>query len=264
MCGRTALTASPEDLRDAFGLDEAPLELAPHYNLPPSSPLEVVRVVRGTTGRKLEELRWGLVPAWAKDPKIGHRLALARVETAATTAAFRDAFRWRRCLIAVDGFYEWRRESESGGESGDARGGERARRDGAIRGPRGKRKGPSTPFFIRRADHRPFALGGLWSRWVSADVEVVESCAIVTRSARPPVEAIHDRMPLVLEPDTWDRWLDPAITEAAAIAPLLEPRDHQLVAYSVSAWVNDPRHDDPACLEPAEPVVPAQRDLFLS
>jgi putative SOS response-associated peptidase YedK len=259
MCGRTALTASPEDLRDAFGLDETP-EVTPHYNLPPSSPLEVVRVVRGASGRKLEELRWGLVPTWAKDPKIGHRLALARVETAATTAAFRDAFRWRRCLVAVDGFFEWRREGNAGASAGMGAGAGAGAGGGSRR--TGKHKGPSTPFFIRRSDRKPFALAGLWSRWVSPDGEVVASCAIVTQAARPPVDAIHDRMPLVLEPDTWDRWLDPAITEAGALAAVLAPRDHQLVAYSVSARVNDPRHDDPACLEPAEPVAPAQGRLF--
>jgi putative SOS response-associated peptidase YedK len=235
MCGRAALTASPDDLREVFGLDEAP-ELVPHYNLPPSSPLEVLRVVRGSQARKLEEMRWGLVPTWAKDPKIGHRLSLARVETVASTPAFRDAFRWRRCLVAVDGYYEWRRAA-------------------------GK-KGPSTPFFVHRPDRKPFALAGLWSRWTSPEGEVVESCAIVTEPARPPVEAIHDRMPLVLEHDAWAAWLDPAVTDPGALAPLLAPRDHDLVAYAVSTRVNDPRNDDPGCLTPAEPARPAQGSLF--
>jgi putative SOS response-associated peptidase YedK len=231
MCGRTALTASPEDLREAFGLAETPRQFTPHYNVPPSQPLNVVRVLRGSSGRSLELLRWGLVPRWAEDAKIGHKLALARIETAATTAAFRNAIRWRRCLVAVDGFYEWRRD--------------------------GKRQ--SVPFFVRRIDGRPFALAGIWDKWVSKDGEVVESCAILTQPARSPVDAIHDRMPLVLDADLWDRWLDPALTDTTAIAPLLEPCSPELIAYRVGPLVNDPRHDEPGCLEPAEP---AQGSLF--
>jgi len=232
MCGRTALTARPEDLRLAFGLDETP-ELAPHYNVPPSQPLHVVRVLRGSVGRKLEELRWGLVPFWAEDVKVGHKFALARVESVTTTPAFRKAIRTRRCLVAVDGFYEWRREG----------------------------KKTSQPFFVRRPDGKPFALASVWDRWRSADGEIVESCAILTQPSRPPVDAIHDRMPLVLEPETWDRWLDPALTDVDAIAALLAPRSPELVAYAVSSHVNDPRHDDPDCLRPSEsPSQPLSTD----
>ncbi len=236
MCGRAALTASPAELREVFGLDDTP-DIVPHYNVPPSRPLEVVRVLRGATSRKLEPLRWGLVPPWAKDAKIGNKLTLARAETVAHTGAFRDAFRERRCLVAVDGFYEWKRSE----------------------------KGASTPFFLRRADRKPFALAGLWSRWVSSDGEVIESCAILTQAARAPVDAIHDRMPVVLDPG-WAAWaralkvLGPDETPAA-LESLLVPRpgDHELVSYSVGPYVNDPRHDDPGCLEPAEI---AQQTLF--
>ena len=238
MCGRTALAASPEDLRLALGLDEAP-RIPSHYNVPPSQPLYVIRAVTstgGATGRKLEALRWGLVPWWAKDPSIGHKLALARVETVARTPAFRDAIRRRRCLVAIDSFYEWQRQG----------------------------KKASLPFVVRRADGKPFALAGVWERWVSKDGEVIESCAIVTQPARSPVDAIHDRMPLVLAPGRWAQWLDASATSAEALAPLLEPQSPDLVAYAVSTHVNDPRHDDPACLEPAPvaPVAPAQQTLF--
>ena len=227
MCGRTALTTSPEDLRELFGLDEVP-ELVPHYNVPPSQPLGVVRVLRGAQGRKMDLVRWGLVPYWADDPAIGHRLALARIETIATTPAFRDVIKRHRCLVAVDGFYEWKREG----------------------------KKSSHPFFVRRADSAPFALAGVWDRWVSKDGEVIESCAIVTQPARPPVDAVHDRQPLVLEKADWDRWLDPQLTDVSA---LLVPRSPELVAYPVSKHVNNPRHDDAACVEPSEPE---QRTLF--
>ncbi|HEX3771409.1 MAG TPA: SOS response-associated peptidase [Polyangiaceae bacterium] len=251
MCGRAALTASPDDLRDIFGLDEAPdpSHLAPHYNIPPSQPLGVVRVVRGdgdagTRGRTLQTMRWGLVPPWAKDPKIGHKLVLARAETVAHAGAFREAFLQRRCLVAVDGFYEWKRSAVAG----TARGGK-----------------TSAPYLLRRPDHKPFALAGLWSRWVSGDGEVVESCAILTQAARAPVDAIHDRMPVILAPADWDAWLDPALAPdraLEALEPLLVPRDHSpadLVALAVSSYVNDPRHDDARCVAPAPTE---QRSLF--
>jgi putative SOS response-associated peptidase YedK len=224
MCGRTALTAGPEDLREAFGLDETPV-LAPHYNVPPSRPVNVVRVLRGAPGRRLEPLRWGLVPFWANGPKVGQKLALARVESVLASPAFREAIRKRRCLVAVDGFFEWMRE--------------------------GKKK--SRPFFVRRVDRRPFALAGVWDRWVSKDGEIIESCAILTQEARPPVDAIHGRMPLVLEPMTWDRWLDASLTDADVLAPLLEPRSPELLAYEVGTRVNDPSHDDAPCLDAAQP-----------
>src|ERR1700677_3415623 len=139
MCGRTALTASPEDLVAALGLDEAPLVL-PRYNVTPSQPLDAVRATQGP--RRLERLRWGLVPAWAKDPKMGGKLALARVETVTTAHAFRDSIRRRRCLIVVDGFYEWKRDGKA-----------------------------SWPHFAHRSDRRAFTLAGLWDRWISGDGE---------------------------------------------------------------------------------------------
>ncbi|HEY8089583.1 MAG TPA: SOS response-associated peptidase [Polyangiaceae bacterium] len=221
MCGRTSLASDPEDLREIFGLAETP-RLAPHYNVPPSQPVAVVRVPRPGQGRTLELMRWGLVPFWADDPKVGHRLSLARIETVATAPAFRDAVRRHRCLVVVDGFYEWKREG----------------------------KKSSQPFFVQRPDHRPFALAGVWDRWVAKDGEVLESCAILTQPARAPVAALHDRMPVVLEKDAWDRWLDPAVTDTAS---LLAPRTADLVAHSVSPHVNDPRHDDPTCAAPCEP-----------
>ena len=227
MCGRAALTASPEDLREAFGLDELP-ELAPHYNIPPSAPLHVVRILRGRpqAKRTLEPLRWGLVPPWANDTAIGHRLTLARVESVVVTPAFRESIRRRRCLVAVDAFYEWQRAGASAGA------------------------GKSRPFLLRRPDGKPFALAGIWERWASADGEIVESCAILTHPARPPALAVHDRMPLVLESDDWDAWLDPARVELRDFEPLLAPREPQLVALAVSPRVNNPRFDDAACFAP--------------
>jgi putative SOS response-associated peptidase YedK len=224
MCGRTALTVAPEDLRAALGLGELPA-MGRHYNVPPSRPVAVLREPATSPERRLELLRWGLVPAWAESTKIAHKLALARVETVATARTFSEALRKRRCLVIVDGFFEWRRD--------------------------GKRA--SQPFFVRRTDSAPFGIAGIWERWVANDGEVVESCAIITQAARPPVDAIHDRMPLVLERQDWDRWLDVAPVDAVALAPLLEPRSPALLAFPVGFYVNDPRHDDPRCVEPSTP-----------
>ncbi|MDP9001791.1 MAG: SOS response-associated peptidase [Myxococcota bacterium] len=223
MCGRTALTASPDELRHALGLRERPV-LVPHYNVPPSRPVAVVR--SSSPDRRIELLRWGLVPPWAESPKIADRLALARAESISDTRAFREAVQKRRCLVIVDGFFEWQRA------------GRRA----------------SQPFFVQRIDQAPFALAGIWERWAARDGEIVESCAIITQAARPPVDAIHDRMPVVLERDAWDRWVDPAPMAPDAIARLLEPQTPALVAYPVGPYVNDPRHDDPRCLAREEPA----------
>jgi putative SOS response-associated peptidase YedK len=232
MCGRTALCASPEDLREAFGLDEDP-RLSPRYNVPPSQPLDILRSLRGSRERRLERLRWGLVPYWAKDPKIGNKLALARAETVTTTSAFREVIRKRRCLVAVDGFFEWHR-------SGHA----------------------SAPFFAHRADRRPFALAGVWDRWVATDGEVIESCALLTQPARAPLDAVHDRMPVVLEPTLWSRWLDPNLAEVDALLAEALAGAIELVVHPVSPHVNDPRHDDASCVTAVELPVPAQRELF--
>jgi putative SOS response-associated peptidase YedK len=223
MCGRTALTTSPEDLRDAFDLAKVP-DFAPRYNVVPSQPVAVIR-----SEGSLELLRWGLVPFWAKDPSIGHKLALARAETAETTPAFRDAIRQRRCVVVVSGFYEWKRAGKKG----------------------------SRPYFARRADAKPFALAGVWDRWVSKDGEVIESCAILTQPARPPLDAVHDRMPVLLGGDAWRRWLR---APAEGDVGLGDAGGASLVTFPVDPYVNDPRHDDARCLEPA--AEPEQRDLF--
>jgi putative SOS response-associated peptidase YedK len=225
MCGRAALTATPDDLREALGLDELPA-IGPRFNVPPSQTIAVLRARAGSTGRTLELLRWGFVPPWAESVRGADRLALARSETVLTTPAFREAAHKRRCLIVVDGFFEWQRD--------------------------GKR--PSQPFFVRRPDHAPFTLAGVWARWVSKDGEVVESCAIITQPARPPVDAVHGRMPLVIEREARERWLDPAATSHDAIAPMLEPRTPSLIAYPVSPYVNDPHNDDARCVERADPL----------
>ncbi len=199
-------------------MDRLPL-LAPRYNIAPSQPVPVVRAA--DAGREWVNLRWGLVPSWAKDAKLAQ--INARAETAPDKPMFRSAFRKRRCLIPASGFYEWQATG-------------------------GKRK---QPFCIRLADDKPFAFAGLWERWEGPDGPV-ESCCILTTEANDLVRPIHDRMPVILDPRHFDQWLDPKQRDAAALAPLLRPfAVDAMKAYPVSPWVNDPRHDDARCLEPA-------------
>jgi putative SOS response-associated peptidase YedK len=214
MCGRTALAASPEELREILGLRDVP-DLVARYNVAPSPPVAVVRLPG-----KVELLRWGLVPFWAEKTAIGHRLALARVESVRTTPAFRDAIRRRRCVVIVSGFYEWQRAGH---------------------------KTESRPFFVRRLDDKPFGLAGVWDRWVSGDGEVVESCAILTTASQPPIDVVHDRMPLVLDLDVWDAWLDRTVGD---VGDLNRSHAAHLIAIPVGRYVNDPRHDDSRCVRP--------------
>lgn len=221
MCGRFTLTAPPAQIADAFDLDEVP-DLRPRFNVAPGQAIATVRQAP-EGGRVLEERRWGLVPRWAKDPKIGARLINARAETAAEKPAFRTAFRRRRCLVPADGFYEW------------------------AKAPRG----PKQPHHLRRRDRGLFAIAGLWERWRGSDGSELETCTLLTTVANPTVAPIHDRMPVILAPERWEVWLDPALEDVDVLAPLLvpEPAD-RLEAQPVGLRVNRPEHDDAACLAP--------------
>jgi putative SOS response-associated peptidase YedK len=220
MCGRYLLTSPVDALRQLFLFEQRP-NLMPRYNIAPTQDVPMVRLTRAASGRELIMARWGLVPFWADDLKIGNRLINARRETVATLRPFREAYRRRRCLVPADGFYEWRKE-------GKAR----------------------QPMLIRRRDQSPFAFAGLWERWQNpADGSVVRSCTIITCPANALVAPIHDRMPVILAPEDHARWLDPAATDARSLlAPC--PADW-LEAFPVRPRVNDPRHDDPECVQPA-------------
>jgi putative SOS response-associated peptidase YedK len=168
-------------------------------------------------------LRWGLVPSWADDPSIGNRLINARAETAASKPAFRAAMRQRRCLVVADGFYEWQRT--------------------------GKQK---IPHMVRMRDDRPFGFAGLWETWEGPNHSAVESCTLLTTEANQVVRPIHDRMPVIIAPSDYERWLDPTVTNAEKIAPLLRPYpSNEMTAYTVSPLVNSPTNDDARCVEPA-------------
>jgi putative SOS response-associated peptidase YedK len=194
VCGRATLSTPPEELREAFGLTETPELFEARYNIAPTQPIAVVRQHPQRLERKIHFLRWGLVPYWANDPKIGAKMINARVESISSKQVFRDAFARRRCLIAVDGFYEWQARAKT------------------------KTK---QPFFVHRRDGAPFALAGLWARWKSKDGEVLDTCTILTAPAVAPCDALHDRMPIIVAPKDYDRWLDPKLEERL---PLLDIR----------------------------------------
>jgi putative SOS response-associated peptidase YedK len=240
MCGRFTLTTSKRELAELFGATEVETPAAlPQYNIPPSAPALAVRQLPGHEGRQLLPLRWGLIPAWAKDPAIGNKLINARAESAADKPSFRDAFRRRRCLVLVDGFFEWKKQG-------------------------GKRQ----PYYVRLRDPQPFAFAGLWERWRGPHDQPVETCTVLTTGANDLVRPIHDRMPVILEPAAYERWLDPGVNEPAELQPLLHPyRADQMIAYPVSRLVNNPRHDDAQCLEPLgeggkRPTAEGQPALF--
>jgi putative SOS response-associated peptidase YedK len=173
--------------------------------------------------RRLDLLRWGLVPYWADDPGIGNRMINARAETVAEKPAFRDSFKKRRCLVVADGFYEWKKV---GG-------------------------GLKQPYRIRRRDRLPFAFAGLWDRWrdrSAAGAPPLETFTILTTAVAPEIAELHDRMPVILEPAAYDLWLDRAVADPGRLAPLLRPRGEALEAYPVSRLVNNPANESPDCL----------------
>jgi len=224
MCGRYSLKTPAETLAEHFRLAQAPA-VSPRFNIAPSQPIAIVRIHAPQGDRECVQVRWGLLPSWAKDPAMGDRLINARAETVAEKPAFREALARSRCLVPADGYYEWQRQ------------------DG-----KGQRK---QPFYIRLRDGRPFAFAGLWERWTGPDGTAVETCAILTTEPNASLRAIHDRMPVILAPNEYDQWLDPYIRQAQLLQPLFRaypPED--MTVYPVSLRVNDPQHDDAGCIAP--------------
>ncbi len=223
MCGRFTLTRSAAEVAEHFGLDAVPA-LEPRFN---AAPTQLIPAVRGAGGRRILELRyWGLVPRWAKDASSAARMINARAETAADKPAYRDALRHRRCLVPMDGFYEWKAH------------------------PKRKR-----PHHIALRQGLLFAVAGLHEHWRGPDGSEIASVTLLTQAAREGLRGLHHRMPVVVDPQSYAGWLDPGCEDGEealgrighATGETLEPRP-------VSYRVNDVRHDDEGCLGPPDEV----------
>jgi putative SOS response-associated peptidase YedK len=220
MCGRYTLI-NLAALTQAFPwIDEPPPDDVSRYNIAPTQP---ILAIANNHADRFEHFHWGLIPSWAKDPAIGNRMINARAETLAEKPAFRTAIRRRRCLIAADGFYEWKKD------------------------PGGKTK---TPMLIRMKSGDVFAFAGIWETWHSPDGSVLPSCTVITTQPNELMAPIHDRMPVILMPEDYPRWLDPNEHDPADLADLLKPFPaEQMQANPVSRAVNSPKNDSPACIE---------------
>ncbi len=225
MCGRFTQARSWAELVDIYRITETdrPLNIPARYNVAPTQDVPVIRHPKDRPGRELVMMRWGLVPFWAKDIAIGAKMINARADSVAEKPAFRAAFKTRRCLIAADGFYEWR--AEDGGKQ---------------------------PYYVTPAGGEPFAFAGLWERWTpqkEPDAAPLQTCTIITTDANAQIASIHDRMPVMLGEPACDIWLDPERPKDQLQA-VLKPYSGEVSLLAVSPRVNSVKNDDPACLVP--------------
>ncbi len=248
MCGRYAITLPPEAVRLYFRYVEQP-NFPPRYNIAPTQPIPIVRLERNRdqgAARHFALVRWGLLPSWVKDPRDFPLIINARDDTILTKASFRASIRHRRCLVIADGFYEWRKTPL-------------------------KTRAPKQPFLIRRVGGGPMAFAGLWESWLGADGSEIDTACI--SSANGLVAAIHDRMPAILEPKDFDRWLDEReVTPHEAMSLIRPAPDGALEMVEVGPAVGKVANDGPQLQEPvARPISgitararkpPATPDLF--
>lgn len=233
MCNRYRLVPSDHDLAESF---QAQGEFDPHprYNIAPTQQVLTVRKEGGEKVRRFSTMRWGLIPSWAKDISIGTRTLNARSETVTKLPAFRESIQKRRCLIPADGFYEWQTI-------------------GAVK----------QPFCFEIGEKELFALAGLWDEWVNPEGEVIESCTILTTVPNSLVEELHDRMPVIVPREKYEVWLDPEVTDFAAIQNILKPYDEsRMRKYPVSRALNNSRNDSADSAAPITLDVPKQNQLF--
>jgi putative SOS response-associated peptidase YedK len=221
MCGRFTQERPASELAEIFAAEPIVDDPGPRFNVAPTD--EVLVVVQREERRAITAYRWGLVPHWSADLKAGSRMFNARAETLTTSPAFREAFKRRRCLIPAESFYEWKRE-------------------GSVR----------QPYRVVREDGRPLVFAGLWAGWKDPSTEQVRrTCTIVTTTPNEAIAGLHDRMPVLIPDDAWERWLQPTATAPDELLAMLQPTDDiALRVYAVDRDVNDVRRDGPALIEP--------------
>ena len=223
MCGRFTLTVDPAEVQEVFKNYTFPAKFAARFNIAPTQP---VLAIPNDDKYAADFFTWGLIPMWAKDPRIGSRLINARSETLAEKPAFRGSLKYKRCLILADGFYEWK---SAGGKKG------------------------KTPFFIHMKDRKPFAFAGLWDSWNGPDGSQIKSCTIITTEPNELMTLLHNRMPVILHPRDYAKWLDPSPQTPDQLMPLLKPFPADAMdAYPVTTLVNKPANDIPELVIPAK------------
>jgi putative SOS response-associated peptidase YedK len=233
MCGRYAITTAPEAMRRLFRYFEQP-NFPARYNVAPTQPIPIVRLAEGQ--RHFALVRWGLLPSWVKDPKAFTLLINARGESVNDKPAFRNAMKYRRCLIPADGFFEWKAEGKS-----------------------------KRPYFVHRKDRAPFAFAGLWENWMGPNGEEMETAAIVTTGASASISHIHHRMPVMLEPEQFDMWLDTKNVDAQMATALIAPLpDDKVAAHEISNRVNRVVNDTPDVLEPLTAQERAEQEMEMA
>jgi putative SOS response-associated peptidase YedK len=219
MCGRYRLSRRKQIIEEHFETADWQEDWSPRFNIAPTQQVPVIRQNPKEPVRQISSMRWGLVPSWAKDTSGAARMINARSETAATKPAFRDPLKSRRCLIPADAFYEWARTGAS-----------------------------KQPFCFEVGDGGLFAFAGLWERWRDPSGQWVKSCSILTTTPNALTSAIHDRMPVILDRDSYDLWLDPGMQNVAAVSEMLKPYDAKSMrSYPVSTRINHVANDDEEC-----------------
>jgi putative SOS response-associated peptidase YedK len=233
MCGRYRLSRRKQIIEERFDTPDWQDDWSPRYNIAPTQPVPVIRQHPKEPVRQISTMRWGLVPHWAKDASGAASTINARSETAAEKPAFRDPIRYRRCLIPADAFYEWKRTGTS-----------------------------KQPFCFELNEGELFAFAGLWDGWKNAEGQWIKTFTILTTTPNAVTSAIHDRMPVILDRESYDLWLDPGMTNVQVILELLKPYAARLMrSYPISTRINHVANDDEECSRPVE-LVQAQNSLF--
>ncbi len=228
MCGRFTLFLSVAEITDEFEVYDVDWVQDPSYNIVPGQ--NIAGIIKKHDTKSLTTLRWGLVPHWAKEEKIGYKMINARAETLTHKPTFSRPFKTQRCIIPANGFYEWRKEDW------------------------GRKK---IPFYLHLRSGKPIGFAGLYDIWKSQEGKIITSCTIITTKPNTLVEQLHNRMPVILESDKRELWLDKTIQDPKELMPLLKPYDaKEMEMYEVTSKVNSPKFNRPDCIKPVKNIEP--------